>query len=206
MNQGECQICKDSTKPSKYRCPNCFVKYCSLDCFKLHKNDQDSEIFCDTLKKLKQQPQQKQQPQLNTEQRPLEVQDQQNEQYREQQYSQQNQAQNQQYQIRDLVLNDDDIVVPDFKIQQALQNEKLKSFLSHSKLKEVIRDIDSSKNRMKRLHSQMVNDPPFMEFLDVLLNELGYIDENGQFDAYRNSDATIKPKINLPQLELQPDE
>ena len=44
----------------------------------------------------------------------------------------------------------------------------------------------------------MVNDPPFMEFLDILLNELGYIDENGQFDAYRNSDAPIKPKINLP--------
>lgn len=30
-----CQICK--TVKNKYRCPRCAVKYCSKDCFKLHR-------------------------------------------------------------------------------------------------------------------------------------------------------------------------
>lgn len=29
----------------------------------------------------------------------------------------------------------------------------------------------------------MRNDPPFMEFVDLLLNELGYMNEHGQFEV-----------------------
>ncbi|XP_031552890.1 zinc finger HIT domain-containing protein 3-like isoform X2 [Actinia tenebrosa] len=41
MKSGEskrlCQICKES--PFKYRCPSCYFLYCSLPCFKSHKEN-----------------------------------------------------------------------------------------------------------------------------------------------------------------------
>ncbi|XP_009788871.1 uncharacterized protein LOC107817311 [Nicotiana tabacum] len=39
MGPKNCKVCDDAQ--SKYKCPNCFIPYCSLVCFKKHK-----EIFC----------------------------------------------------------------------------------------------------------------------------------------------------------------
>lgn len=33
----KCEVC--STVESKYKCPKCSTRYCSLECFKAHKND-----------------------------------------------------------------------------------------------------------------------------------------------------------------------
>ncbi|CAM8971225.1 unnamed protein product [Rhodiola kirilowii] len=35
MAPRHCQVC--NTAPSKYKCPACIIPYCSLDCFKKHK-------------------------------------------------------------------------------------------------------------------------------------------------------------------------
>nr|ABK22660.1 unknown [Picea sitchensis] len=35
MGGRQCQVCGDA--PSKYKCPTCFIPYCSLMCFKQHK-------------------------------------------------------------------------------------------------------------------------------------------------------------------------
>ena len=54
-----------------------------------------------------------------------------------------------------MILEDDDVIVPEWKIQRAIQNETLKMNLSHSKLKQVIREIDGAKHKKKRLWKQM---------------------------------------------------
>ena len=43
--QGECKVC--SEKPAQYRCPGCLIVYCSLTCYKTHKQTTD----CVTVKK-----------------------------------------------------------------------------------------------------------------------------------------------------------
>jgi len=35
MGARQCQVCDNA--PSKYKCPTCFIPYCSLMCFKKHK-------------------------------------------------------------------------------------------------------------------------------------------------------------------------
>lgn len=42
-------------------------------------------------------------------------------------------------------------------------------YLSHSKLKEVIRSIDGSKKKKKALWKIMKNDGDFLEFINLLL-------------------------------------
>jgi hypothetical protein len=48
-----CQVCKVDGKPPKYKCPACTIRFCSLECFKKHKNEGDgefSEYHCDQFK------------------------------------------------------------------------------------------------------------------------------------------------------------
>jgi len=52
---------------------------------------------------------------------------------------------------RDLVLEDDDTIVPDELLGILGKSEKLRPFLSHSKLREVIKRIDGSRNRQEAL-------------------------------------------------------
>ncbi|CAN4113722.1 unnamed protein product [Withania somnifera] len=35
MGSRKCEVCDEAQ--SKYKCPNCFIPYCSLGCFKKHK-------------------------------------------------------------------------------------------------------------------------------------------------------------------------
>lgn len=41
-----CEVCENS--PSKYCCPRCFIRYCSLPCFKLHRESSDSKANCES--------------------------------------------------------------------------------------------------------------------------------------------------------------
>ena len=50
--------------------------------------------------------------------------------------------------------------------------------LTNSKLRKVIREIDSSRNRTRRLWQQLETDPDFRLFVDQMLQEMGYLDEN----------------------------
>ena len=55
-NTTECFVCKSDTKvnPPKYRCPQCFIRYCSLDCFKLHKSNlAESDYTCEAVQAKK---------------------------------------------------------------------------------------------------------------------------------------------------------
>jgi hypothetical protein len=56
-----------------------------------------------------------------------------------------------------------------------VSSQKLKSYLSHSKLKVIIRQINSSKHRKKSLQRMMENDTDFLYFIDLMLEELGYL-------------------------------
>jgi hypothetical protein len=69
--------------------------------------------------------------------------------------------------------------VPEWRLKKAA--EGLKSYLSHSKLKVIIRDIDGtvSHKRKKKLRLRMKNDPDFRVFIDDMLREMGYLNENG---------------------------
>jgi hypothetical protein len=54
-------------------------------------------------------------------------------------------------------------------------SQKLKSYLSHSKLRVIIRQINSSKYRKKSLQKMMDGDPDFLNFVDLMLEEMGYL-------------------------------
>ena len=75
----------------------------------------------------------------------------------------------------DLIIEEDDIIVPESRIQRALQCDKLKGYLSHSKLKEFIRSIDGSTKKKKALWKIMKNDGDFLEFINLLLKVKFYV-------------------------------
>lgn len=87
--------------------------------------------------------------------------------------------QSQQANTRELNLDENDVIVPEEKIKRAVGNDKIKSQLQHSKLRAVIRSIDGAKNRSKALRKQMESDPDFKGFVDMLLQDLGYVNEHG---------------------------
>ena len=71
-----------------------------------------------------------------------------------------------------------DFIVPDEKFEIVKNSNKLKPMLTNSKLRKVIREIDSSRNRTRRLWQQLETDPDFRLFVDQMLQEMGYLDEN----------------------------
>ena len=48
--KGICQVCKE--KEQKYKCPNCLIVYCSLECFKKHKSENRCEKKEEPIKKF----------------------------------------------------------------------------------------------------------------------------------------------------------
>jgi hypothetical protein len=40
-----CQVCESESRPSKYTCPSCSIKSCSLECVRKHKTDNDCDGF-----------------------------------------------------------------------------------------------------------------------------------------------------------------
>lgn len=78
-----------------------------------------------------------------------------------------------------MILDETDVIVPEWRLRKACESSKIKSYLSHSKLKAIIKDIDGTVYHKKKmvLRKRMKNDPDFQVFIDELLNELGYLDE-----------------------------
>ena len=62
------------------------------------------------------------------------------------------------------------------------ESVRLKQFFSHSKLKQVIRSINSAKNRRERLKKQIEQDDDFRSFVDLILEDMGYL-QKGKFAA-----------------------
>ena len=62
---------------------------------------------------------------------------------------------------------------------------QLRHYLSHSKLAQIIRDINSVpvRGRKKRLQSQIEKDKAFAEVIDCMLKEMGYLNNQGEFSA-----------------------
>jgi len=155
-----CEVCPDG-KPSKYKCPACALRSCSLECFKKHKADdaKDSDIHCDTRKS-------REGPKVEEEGAP----------------SRQSQ----------LILDESDVIVPEWRLRKAA--ESLKGYLSHSKLRAVIRDIDGtvSHKKKQRLRQRIKNDPDFRVFIDDLLKEMGYLNQEGQFEVQEEGKKPVQ--------------
>ena len=70
-----------------------------------------------------------------------------------------------------------DVIVPEWRFKKALENEKIRSYLSHSKLKAIIKEIDGAVSHKKKpiLRRRMKIDIDFKVFIDDLLKEMGYM-------------------------------
>ena len=81
----------------------------------------------------------------------------------------------------DLILDETDIIVPEWRLKKATESQKIKTYLSHSKLKAIIKEIDFAPSHKKKaiLRRRMKNDQDFQVFIDDLLKELGYMNEEG---------------------------
>jgi hypothetical protein len=43
-----------------------------------------------------------------------------------------------------LILDETDVIVPEWRMRKAMEDGKIKAYLSHSKLKAIIREIDGA--------------------------------------------------------------
>ena len=68
-----------------------------------------------------------------------------------------------------------------------MQRDKIKSYLSHSKLKAIIKEIDGAASNKKKptLRRRMKIDIDFKVFIDDLLKEMGYLNDEGVFEALK---------------------
>lgn len=78
-----------------------------------------------------------------------------------------------------------DVIVPEWRFKKALENPKIKTYLSHSKLRAIIKEIDRAVSNKKKsmLRRRMKVDADFRVFIDDLLKEMGYMNEEGQFEV-----------------------
>ncbi len=44
----------------------------------------------------------------------------------------------------ELILDETDVIVPEWRMRKAMEDEKIRAYLSHSKLKAIIREIDGA--------------------------------------------------------------
>lgn len=105
-----------------------------------------------------------------------------------------------------MILDDCDVIVPDWRMRKALESPKIKAYLSHSKLKAIIRDIDGTVYHKKKvaLRRRMRNDADFQVFIDDLLKELGYMNEQGMFEV-KSDEQPVVPKAKLLETVLDPE-
>ena len=63
------------------------------------------------------------------------------------------------------------------------ESESLRSKIKSNRLQEIIQAIDSSDSKLKLLNHEMQNNKDFHDFIYEMLQEVGYVDANGQFTA-----------------------
>ena len=148
-----CQIKKDNdeacTEQAKYRCPVCLLRYCSLPCFKHHKGSSN----------------QCQKPAVSTDAASM-------------QHKNDRRSENSRNLEQDAADEEEiEFRVPHEKLDKVKNSQNLKPYLTNSKLRQLIREIDSSgSGRKKRLWRQLENDRDFRIFIDKMLTEMGYFD------------------------------
>eukprot|EP01017_Pseudomicrothorax_dubius_P008659 TRINITY_DN12861_c0_g1_i1.p1 TRINITY_DN12861_c0_g1~~TRINITY_DN12861_c0_g1_i1.p1 ORF type:complete len:158 (+),score=25.40 TRINITY_DN12861_c0_g1_i1:47-520(+) len=80
-----------------------------------------------------------------------------------------------------------DCIVPQHRLQLLKQSEKIKGILKSERLRKVIKKIDNSGQRLRKLHKTLKKDPDFMGFVYTMLSEMQYIDEEGTVNIDENA-------------------
>lgn len=60
------------------------------------------------------------------------------------------------------------------------KSNKIKDLLKSQNLRESILQVDNAKSRLWELNKKLDFDPNFKQFTDLLLTEMGLLDEQGQ--------------------------
>ncbi|XP_072548868.1 zinc finger HIT domain-containing protein 3 [Salminus brasiliensis] len=146
-----CGVCCE--KLPKYRCPTCRIRYCSLDCFKKHKNEDSCQPVKDTA------------PPVTT---PLPE-------------ACPNSAEEPWTTDNLLDENSQSDRVPLGKLQQLGESEALKSMLQNPHLRQLMMAVDSADDKGEAMKKAM-QEPLFVEFADQCLKiveptEVGNDDE-----------------------------
>ncbi|XP_072042151.1 zinc finger HIT domain-containing protein 3-like [Amphiura filiformis] len=144
---GPCDVCLD--EPSKYRCPICGISYCSLNCYKGHKETckpEENQVSqtattCDNATR-------------NTSHKePVEKED--------GEISSEEEIEKEEYMV-------DEDRVPLEILQQLGKSEELKSLLHNPHLRQVLSHLDQTDNKEKAIADAM-QEPLFTEFADQCL-------------------------------------
>jgi hypothetical protein len=107
----------------------------------------------------------------------------------------------------ELILDETDVIVPEWRLRKAAESPALRGYFGHSKLREIIRGIDGAPSfkKKQRLRHRMKEDKDFRIFIDDLLREMGYLNENGQFEV-TNASEIQKPVLKPIAIEQESEE
>ncbi|KAK9975362.1 hypothetical protein ABG768_023413 [Culter alburnus] len=148
-----CGVCSEHVP--KYRCPACRIRYCSVSCFKRHKDD-DS---CHPTKES---------DPVSSSQTPVTV-----------------SSAEQPWIVEDLLDEDSHTdKVPLQKLQQLGDSEALKGLLRNPHLRQLMMSVDSAENKAKAMKNAM-QEPLFVELADQCLKIIEPTEtENDDDDEY----------------------
>ncbi|RZC62324.1 hypothetical protein C5167_024077 [Papaver somniferum] len=119
-----CEVCKDAI--SKYKCPSCFAPYCSITCYKKHKETPCSKQVAsnaETPSSNQVTPDQKPCPTLLSK--------------------------------RSLEVEEPDLILPETKLQSIVLCNEIRDALKDEKLRQLIYNIDSATNSENELENAM---------------------------------------------------
>ena len=73
---------------------------------------------------------------------------------------------------------DEDIILSEKQLSVLKKNKSIMTKLKNKKLKNILKEIDSTKYKKRTLEKKMENDPDFKEFTTEILETLGFIKNN----------------------------
>ncbi|XP_034290484.1 zinc finger HIT domain-containing protein 3 [Pantherophis guttatus] len=143
--EGRCVVCgREGRQAAKYRCPGCRERYCSVPCYKKHKEEcasgadpatrpADSDASCSIQREKSQR------------------------------------AEGGPWSVDDILTEDDeDDRVPLQKLQLLKDSEELQAILSNPHLRTLLLTIDQAKDK-SALMKKYMQEPVFVEFADCCL-------------------------------------
>ncbi|XP_063002490.1 zinc finger HIT domain-containing protein 3 [Elgaria multicarinata webbii] len=139
---GRCCVACGGSGPSaaKYRCPGCRERYCSVPCYKKHKEQCVAQIVPVP------------QPAKTT----------------EASCDARRDAEGSPWSVDDILTEDDDDKVPFDKLQLLSESEELKGILLNPHLRALLLDVDRAEDKSAALKKYM-QEPLFVEFADCCL-------------------------------------
>ncbi|XP_028662815.1 zinc finger HIT domain-containing protein 3 [Erpetoichthys calabaricus] len=135
-----CEVCQEEV--SKYRCPCCIIRYCSVNCYKSHKdvcNPKKSSVSHSEC------------PDIATPCQKLKT-------YKDKETA---------WSVKDL-LKDESDVVPQQNLKLLGQSTGLKDLLHNPHLRQLLRTVDEAENKEVVMKAVM-QEPLFVEFADCCL-------------------------------------